>query len=310
MSESKYNYSVIIPHFTSDGNVDLLKRAVKSVPDRTDIQVIVVDNSHTPIPQDLFPERNNVKIIYSSNERKAGGARNVGMDESDAKWYLFLDADDFFTHQAFEVFDSHKDSINDLEFSLPTSVYSDNIYQKANRDEPYASYIREFINTGDDTVLRQSFLAPVCKMVRSKMVKENNIRYDEVPASNDMMFALKTGLAANSVGADARETYVWTVSRGSITRTKSLENLESQFYVAQRMNKFLKERGYKKKASQMYFILQSAKFGVKPFCKLLFTSIKDGNIFIGWKNWIKTYMRLYSKKAKEDNERYNINDNK
>lgn len=59
----KYNYSVIIPHFTRDGNIEALRRAVDSVPERKDIQVFVIDNSINPIPKNLFEDRLNVSIF-------------------------------------------------------------------------------------------------------------------------------------------------------------------------------------------------------------------------------------------------------
>ena len=85
-----YNYSVIIPHFTRDGNVEMLRRAVESVPERDDIEIIIVDNSLEPIPNDLFSARKYTKIIYSPNERKAGGARNVGMKEQNGMFSWML----------------------------------------------------------------------------------------------------------------------------------------------------------------------------------------------------------------------------
>lgn len=99
-----------------------------------------------------------------------------------------------------------------------------------------------------------------------------------------------------------------TTSTGSITRTMSLENLESRLYVKERYNRMLKEHGYKKTASQMYLIVGSAKYGVKPFFKFLFTALKDGDLFIGWKHWITTVFKLHAKNRREDDATYNINE--
>ena len=46
LSPKIINYSVIIPHGKS---LDTLSRAIDSVPQREDIEVIVVDNTPTPI---------------------------------------------------------------------------------------------------------------------------------------------------------------------------------------------------------------------------------------------------------------------
>ena len=302
----KYNYSVIIPHFMRDGNTNVLSRAVDSVPERDDIQVIVIDNSLIPIPNDLFHSRHNVTILYSPNERKAGGARNVGIDNSDAKWFLFLDADDFFTEKAFESFDKFLDSDYDLVFSLKRSVYGDDITKPAHRGDFTSNLVRKFIKTGDDTDLRINYPSPCAKMVRSALVVENNIRYDEVPASNDVMFALKVGLAAKKIGADPVETYTVTTTAGSITRTRSLENIESVFFVRERYNTMLKENGFCPNKSEMICIIRSAKYGIKPFLKLFFIALKSGNLFNGWRNWVNSFLHQFSKQKRRDDAKYNV----
>lgn len=302
-----YNYSVIIPHFTRSGNTDALLRAVESIPEREDIEVFVIDNSLTPIPDNLFQNRQNVRILYSSNERKAGGARNVGIENSDAKWFLFLDADDFFTEKAFSSFDRFLDSDYDLVFSLKRSVYGDDISKPAHRGDFTSNLVREFIRTGDDTDLRINYPSPCAKMVRSSLVKENNIRFDEVPASNDVMFALKVGLAAKKIGADAEETYTVTTTAGSITRSRSLENIESVFFVRERYNKMLKENGYRPNKSEMICIVRSAKYGIKPFFKLFFIALKSGNLFNGWRNWVNSFFHQFSKQKRKDDAKYNVN---
>ena len=302
----KYNYSVIIPHFTRDGNTHTLCRAVDSVPERKDIQVFVVDNSLTPIPNNLFSYRRNVKILYSPNQRKAGGARNVGIENSNAKWFLFLDADDFFTEKAFDSFDKFLYSDYDLVFSLKRSVYGDDISKPAHRGDYTSNLVREFIRTGNDTDLRINYPSPCAKMVRSSLVIENSIRYDEVPASNDVMFALKVGLAAKKIGADAVETYTVTTTAGSITRTRSLENIESVFFVRERYNKMLKENGYRPNKSEMICIVRSAKYGIKPFLKLSIIALKSGNLFNGWSNWVYSFFHQFSKQKRTDDAKYNV----
>ena len=277
MDRHKYNYSVIIPHFTRDGDVSALMRAVSSVPEREDIQVIVVDNSIKQIDPLLFNKRKNVQVLFSPNERKAGGARNVGIENSDAKWLLFLDADDLFTRSAFDIFDSHVDSKNDIEFSVMIGAYSDNLEKWSDRGEFYA-----------------------------KLVNEHNIRFDEVPASNDVMFGLKIGLAAEGIGADERESYIATVSQGSLTKTLSLDNIESRFYVCLDRNQTLVKNGYKRDSSVLLFIVKSLHFGVKPFFRLLWDAIKSGNLLVGWRNWFGTFVHLFDRRKRNDNKKYQI----
>ena len=47
----QFTYSIIIPHRDS---LELLKRAIASVPNRSDIQIIVIDNTPNEIDFSLY----------------------------------------------------------------------------------------------------------------------------------------------------------------------------------------------------------------------------------------------------------------
>lgn len=301
--EYRYNYSVIVPHFTRDSSTELLKRAVASVPEREDIQILVVDNSPVPIPRNLFSERNNVKILYSAHERGAGGARNVGIENSDAKWLLFLDADDFFTAEAFQVFDSKLDAENDIVFFVPMFMYSDDLNKLSNRAETYASLVRDYLKTGDDTDLRSMHVVPWGKMIRMELVAKIGLQFEEVPAANDVMFSLRAGMCAKSIGCDERITYVYTVRKGSISNTHSFSNYESYFYVALRKNQLLAENGYQK-ISIMGRLVRSIQFGVRPFLKFFVTAIRSGDLLIGYQHWGRNFFRSMASSKRQEKREY------
>lgn len=117
------NFSIIIPHHTKTDTI-LLERAVDSVPDKDQIQILVIDNSPLPIDTNLFVKRKNVEILFSDKSKGAGHARNVGIENAKGNWLLFLDADDFFVKGAFDVFKKHYDSSVDIVFfgSIPRTV--------------------------------------------------------------------------------------------------------------------------------------------------------------------------------------------
>ena len=85
------------------------------------------------------------------------------------------------------------------------------------------SNIKKAIN-GNEDVLRYQFVNPVCKMVRRELVEKNAIQFQEVPASNDLMFSVMTGHYASKVKAVDKIVYVITVGEvgSSLTRTLSV----------------------------------------------------------------------------------------
>lgn len=90
-------YSIIIPHKNIP---DLLRRCLDSIPQRPDIQIIVVDDNSCSDKVDFahFPgrEREGVEIVYTREGLGAGYARNVGLRHAKGRWLLFADADDYF----------------------------------------------------------------------------------------------------------------------------------------------------------------------------------------------------------------------
>lgn len=73
-----YTYSIIIPHYQS---IKLLKRLLCSIPERFDIQVLVVDdNSSQDVQQQLFSLKHlNLTICLQPENYGAGSARNIGL---------------------------------------------------------------------------------------------------------------------------------------------------------------------------------------------------------------------------------------
>ena len=184
-------FFVIIPHFTKSDTL-LLERAVASVPDREDIEVLVVDNSPNKIDRHLFNHRSNVRILFSDNTKGCGHARNVGMEQAKGVWMLFLDADDFFTERAFQVFDSYRDAKFDVIFFKMTSCYSDTL-KPAHRHELYIEKIDKFLKDGDEYALRYRWSPAWSRMVKAILVKTNDMWWEEVPASEDSVLARNSG---------------------------------------------------------------------------------------------------------------------
>ena len=282
------NYSIIIPHRDS---FELLKRALDSVPDRSDIQIIIIDNTPYNIDFSKLGEKrkNKCQILYSDPEKGAGHARNVGLKKVICKWLLFLDADDFFSPGAFEQFDKYINSKFDIIYFSVTSVFSDNLGKVAERHIPYAKLVSEFVKGGKNAEdkLRYWHVSPWSKLIRTKFVLENGIFFEEVPASNDLMFSVKTGHFADKIWADDFPAYIITVGPGSLTHTITVRNSRSRYCVFIRQYKFMEAIGKPDmRFNLMAYVLKSLRFGLNEFYWYLVTAHrKRVNIFLGSKRW-------------------------
>ncbi|MBQ2541165.1 MAG: glycosyltransferase family 2 protein [Paludibacteraceae bacterium] len=280
-------YTVIVPHYES---LDVLPRAIESVPERDDVEVLVVDNSPKPIDTTLFRTRKNVRILYSPCGKGAGAARNVGLEHAQGKWLMMLDADDFFVPNAFETIDRYADEEADIVFFHATSCDSDTFVPSQRMDETNR-LIDRYLQTGDESALRYGWSSPCAKMIRRDFIKEHGIRFEETHAANDVIFSLQTGHYAKHIAASADTVYCATVRQGSLTTTPSLENIRERIDVFCRFNKMASAFGAKEhRKSIMFYILEIKRhYGILTALKVLFHTIRIGNNpFIGCSRWLTT----------------------
>jgi glycosyltransferase involved in cell wall biosynthesis len=291
------NYSIIIPHKNTP---ILLERCLNSIPVRKDIEVIVIDDNSNP--SEVEPLKNfeknrlNVEVILSKDGKGAGYARNIGLKRASGKWTLFLDADDFFTKDAFLCFDSYINSKSDLIYFMMDSCFSDTL-EKADRHLVYSSIISEYLydNKSNDDNLRYKMSGPVAKMIKSEVIIRNNLKFEEVIASNDIMFSTKVGYYASTVCADNRTVYTATIRYGSLTKTRTKEIQYCRYLVQIRYNIFVKKIGkpHIQKHLTSRIIESLIYFGLREFLKYMHVAIKNRiNIFLGFshfssslKNW-------------------------
>lgn len=240
-----YNYSIILPYYDK---YDLFVKAVNSVPDRADIQIIIVDNSKKTLLQEQVPQKQNALVTYttSDNTKGAGHARNVGLTKVQGNYILFCDADDYFAPEAFESFDKYLDAEFDIVFFHSSSI-SLKDGKMSDRHYTYNKLIDLYNATGKEDRLRYRYEAPWGKLYHSSFVLENNkIRFEELRVNNDAWFSLMAGHYAKTIMADKSVVYVITEGdKGtSLTKMHSIENFTIRYDCAIKTNLFLKSVGY------------------------------------------------------------------
>jgi glycosyltransferase involved in cell wall biosynthesis len=221
------NYSFVIPHHNTPA---LLDRLVRSIPQREDIEIIVVDDNSDDDKKATI-DRPDVRVIFIDREhtRGAGHARNVGMDVATGKWLLFADADDFYNPGFLEVLDDYKDASIDILFFNVNSVNSDTLQPIESRSR----LIRGLIQNYDGTPARAHEILFLCytpwrRMQRLDFVRRHGIRFEEIPKGNDVFFTYLTGYFVKSWQVDSRIVYTVTYSSNSMSygpnRFKSYKN--------------------------------------------------------------------------------------
>ncbi len=100
-------FSIIVPAYKSE---KFIARCLESLVTQDfpaeDFEIIVVDDCSPDNQNDIvysfitkFSSRNNIiRLIKHPENRRQGGARNTGIAEAKGDWILFVDSDDFWTH--------------------------------------------------------------------------------------------------------------------------------------------------------------------------------------------------------------------
>ena len=289
-------YSIIIPHKDIPS---LLNRLLLSIPKREDIEILVVDNSNQELKKEGLDRVENVTILYSNKTKGAGCARNVGLKRALGEWIIFADADDFFTEKAFDIFDKYKESNSDIIYYGVESKKSDTL-EKGNRANYYMQLIADYINNATEKnslKLRYGHFVPWGKMMSRKLIVQNKLRFEEVAASNDIMFSAKAGYCAKTIDVSDSVVYCVTERENSLTGSKSKKNMFCRFRVNYRQNKFLKKIGMASYQLDVSWRIYEAKqFGKIEYLKYILYSV----LCMGDFRFIKPHIIQcrYSKKQK------------
>lgn len=189
-----FNYSIIIPHKNIPS---LLRRCLDSIPERDDLEIIVVDdNSKEDTIRDLQTiHRNNLQIIYTKEGKGAGYARNVGISKAQGKWILFADADDFYEKEFNTFLNDYRNSNVDCIYFSVTSVNSDT-YEKSFRDFLYDDYIAKYnpMKPHSEEWIMFNKWEPWNKMISRDLILRNHLKFEEISKCNDMIFSLMVSL--------------------------------------------------------------------------------------------------------------------
>lgn len=242
---TKIKYSIIIPHYNTP---ELLLRCVESIPEKDDIQVIVVDDNSPNADkyEKLYPQlyRTNVEIHLTKEGRGAGYARNIGLKYATGKWVLFADSDDFYVKDFTELIDDYYDCDADIVYFNVESVMSDDVTKPAFRNKDML--FDEYAKTCDSLLFRCLYSEPWGKMVKHKLVKNNNITFDETPVDNDHYFSVVSGCLAKEIKVVNKPLYVVTLRAGSLSYcyADNIDKLLIRLDVETRVQLIEKKYGY------------------------------------------------------------------
>ena len=250
-------YSVIIPH----KNVPkLLARCVNSIPVRDDIEVIVIDDCSSPefnIAIEEICNRKNTVLLRNNKSLGGGGARNKGLEVARGKWIIFADSDDFFVESFWDKVDDCIIGNYEIFYFKVQGVNSETL-EPTKRGSNYSQLVDNLLENRKhaEDIIRIYHFVPWGKVISHDLVERENIRFDEVMTSNDVMFNTISGTKAKGIKACNELMYVVTIREGSLTKNKTLESLKCRYLVDLRRSRYLMSIGKPQYAGIPYALVK------------------------------------------------------
>lgn len=234
--------SIIIPNKNC---ILELERALSSIPDRPDIEIIIIDDNSDPSVVDFssYPGlyRNNTHIIFSKSGKGAGAARNEGLKVAKGKWLMFVDSDDLLTPDFSNLLDFHKESEADIVFFMVDSCDSETM-APSNRHRYKQEQISLYHNNKEELekFLRYDYTEPWGKLFKKSFIDKNKIEFEESLVANDYRFSIMTGYHASTIEFDSSIIYCVTVRLHSLSNNRFEEEwrVKSRLEVYDGVQKF------------------------------------------------------------------------
>ncbi len=252
MLETTYDLSIIIPHYNAP---EELSRLLDSIGCRENVQILVVDDGSDRRLEELEAcRRAHPQVLFletESGKKGPGAARNAALPLAAGRWLLFADCDDLFLPGWYELLSPYLDSDCDLVYFAPVSRRKDG--GPSDRHARYAGLVDRYLNAsyGGEEQLRGRFSVPWSKLVRSSLVEENHILFDEILYSADVMFSAKVGYHAERIAAVRTPFYCVIDREDSLSQARSGDVYLRRQKVYCERDAFFRSR-YTKKQLQAY----------------------------------------------------------
>lgn len=234
----QYNYSIIIPHYNS---AESLERLLTSIPEREDIQVIIIDDCSTRNLLQFNELRNRFKgyiWLITEKNRGAGHARNSGIKYALGRWVIFADADDYFSDRFNDILNDYIDCYLDIIFFNVNLMFHEGSKRQSTR---FNNFRDQYLTTGDIEHIKFKNTYPWGKFYKLSLIQDYKIKFSETYMANDVMFSLKADFFSDNIKIDKRVMYNYSVGDNSLCCSVNSKYLWQEFKILCLRYKFLKD---------------------------------------------------------------------
>ncbi len=235
--------SFILPVYNVE---QYLNECVKSIlaQESSDYEILLVDDGSTDkssiICDNYAEEYDFIRVIHKEN----GGlsdARNKGIEETNGKYILFVDADDYIDpHFMKDLFNNTTDLDADVIFLEATKVFPDGSKQSLGNGYKQLSCKGK----GKDAILKSLAMLPkypgsACdKMIRRQLFLDNDLFFEKQLFSEDLDWMPKLLYSAETFDYCPAPYYYYRQRRpGSITNSRNAKKAYDILYIIEKWSR-------------------------------------------------------------------------
>src|SRR5699024_9768922 len=224
---NKIKVSVLISTYNKE---KFIKKTLDSIlnqtMDKSDFEIIVVDDCSTDSTPDIVSKQVESFVNYQfvqldENSGTPAEPRNLSIDLSKGKYIMFVDGDDWLPSDAIEkLYTLLKSNKTDYATGLTKYVYTDHIARSGVALSKIAHKKVDLKN------FRKSFyhLAPAGRMIKSSVIKKNNIRFPEMIYGEDLQFFAEVFFNTKNISTTQDVVYCANRYNENISLVKSEES--------------------------------------------------------------------------------------
>ncbi len=225
--------SVIVPVYNAENYIE---ECLQSLLDQTfqDFEALVIDDASTDrsveIVESIAPKFDG-RLILVKREKNSGGMvaipRNIGLGLARGDYIAFLDNDDLLMPTALDELykiteDTQADVLNASKFFVlqgdaPRKIAS---FEKRPPVDRPTLLDDNLVQRVDDFIRFHFHFNVWTKFYRRRFLVENDIRFPELPASDDMFFSFYCLMRAKRYVRIPNPFYIWRVRDDSVSHEK------------------------------------------------------------------------------------------
>ena len=235
MKQNCYDLTIIIPMYNCEDYID---RCIESIINQKDISVEIVlindgstDNTLSKVLK-YCNEYENIKLINQKN-RGVSYARNIGIENANGKYILFVDSDDYLIKDSLQsILKMAKEDYDIIRFSY--------VIKNKNKEQRVIFEEMEYNTYDEKKIFINNFLSNSYEnMVWGQLIKKDllkNVMFDEkIFYAEDFLFNYELYEKATKIKYTSKIVYSYEKNEKSITMNfsnkKTLEKIENLEYV-------------------------------------------------------------------------------